>query len=268
MSAPLLELTDATVMKDGRPVLDRLSLTIPQGGHTAILGPNGAGKSMLVALLTHHERAVPLDDGTPPVRVLGDHRWDVSTLRSRLGIVSASLHQKFVAGNSEGWITGEAAVLSAFFTSHGVLRYGVITDAMRAATAEALALVGAGHLAARHLHEMSGGEARRVMLARVMVTRPDVLVLDEPTSGLDLAARHDFMERVRGVARAGTTLVLVTHHTEEIVPEIGRVLLLKDGRVAGDGPTAEMLTAEHLGALFDVPVAVDRVGGYVYARPA
>lgn len=266
--APLLELTNATVMKDGRPVLDRLTLAIPQGGHTAILGPNGAGKSMLVALLTHHERGVPLDDGTPPVRVLGHDRWDVSTLRSRLGIVSASLHQKFVAGNSEGWITGEAAVLSAFLTSHGVLRYGVVTDAMRAATAEALALVGAGHLAARYLHEMSGGEARRVMLARVMVTRPEVLVLDEPTSGLDLAARHDFMERVRQVARTGTTLVLVTHHTEEIVPEIGRVLLLKDGRVAGDGPTARMLTAEHLGRLFDVPVVVDRVGDYVYARPA
>ena len=72
---------------------------------------------------------------------------------------------------------------------------------------------------------------------------------------------------MRAVARAGTTLVLVTHHTEEIVPEIGRVLLLKDGRVAGDGVTAQMLTAEHLGALFDVPVVVDRVGGYVYARP-
>ena len=268
VSAPLLELTHATVLKDGRPVLDRLTLAIHAGGHTAILGPNGAGKSMLVALLTHHERAVAHADGTPPVRVFGQHRWDVSSLRSRLGIVSASLHQRFVAGNSEGRITGEAAVLSAFFTSHGVLRYGVVTEAMRAATADALALVGAGHLAARYLHEMSGGEARRVMLARVMVTAPEVLVLDEPTSGLDLAARHDFMERVRAVARAGTTLVLVTHHTEEIVPEIGRVLLLKDGRVAGDGPTALMLTAEHLGALFDVAVVVDRVGDYAYARPA
>lgn len=267
MSAPLLELHDATVIKDGRPVLDRLTLTIRQGEHTAILGPNGAGKSMLVALLTHHERAVPHDDGTPPVKVFGKHRWDVTSLRGRLGIVSSSLHQRFVAGNSEGRITGEAAVLSAFLNSHGVLRYGTVTERMRAQTAEALALVGASHLAARHLHEMSGGEARRVMLARVMVTRPQVLVLDEPTSGLDLAARHDFMERVRAVARAGTTLVLVTHHTEEIVPEIGRVLLLKDGRVAADGGVAQMLTAEHLGALFGVPVAVDRVDGYVYARP-
>lgn len=268
MPAPLFELHDATVVKDGRPVLDRLTLAIHKGGHTAILGPNGAGKSMLVALLTHHERAVVRDNAPPPVRVFGEHRWDVATLRGRLGIVSSALHQRFVAGNSEGWITGEAAVLSAFLASYGVLRYGVVTEAMRARTADALALVGAGHLASRYLHEMSGGEARRVMLARVMVTAPEVLVLDEPTSGLDLAARHDFMERVRAVARAGTTLVLVTHHTEEIVPEIGRVLLLKDGRVAGDGPPARMLTPSHLGALFDVPVVIDRVGDYVYARPA
>lgn len=264
---PLLELRDATVMKDGRPVLDRLTLTIHEGEHAAILGPNGAGKSMLVGLLTHHERAVPHDDGTPPVRVFGDHRWDVTSLRTRLGIVSSSLHQRFVAGNSEGRITGEAAVLSAFFASHGILRYGLVSADMRERTAAALTLVGAGHLAARHLHEMSGGEARRVMLARVLVTGPRVLVLDEPTTGLDLAARHEFMEHVRAVARAGTTLVLVTHHTEEIVPEIERVLLLKDGRVAGDGPTAQMLTAEHLGALFGAAVTIDRVGGYVYARP-
>ena len=268
MSAlPLLELIDATVVKDGRPVLDGLTLTIREGEHTAILGPNGAGKSVLVGLLTHHERAVPHDDGTPAVRVLGDARWDVSTLRCKLGVVSSSLHQRFVAGNSEGRITGEAAVLSAFFASQGVLRYGVVTDEMRARTTAALVLVGAAHLAQRRLHEMSGGEARRVMLARVLVTAPRVLVLDEPTSGLDLAARHDFMEHVRGVARTGTTLVLVTHHTEEIVPEIGRVLLLKDGRVAGDGPTARMLTPKHLGAIFGTPVTVGRVGGYVYARP-
>lgn len=268
MSAPpLLELHQATVVKDGRPVLDRLTLTIREGEHAAILGPNGAGKSMLVGLLTHHERALPHDDGTPAVRVFGDDRWDVSTLRGCLGIVSAALHQRFVTGNSEGRITGEAAVLSAFFASHGILRYGQVTSDMRARTTAALDLVGAGHLAPRLLHEMSGGEARRVMLARVLVTGPRVLVLDEPTSGLDLAARHEFMEQVRAVARAGTTLVLVTHHTEEIVPEIGRVLLLKEGRVADDGPTAAMLTGERLSTLFGLPVSVDRVGGYVYARP-
>jgi iron complex transport system ATP-binding protein len=260
VSAPLLELRDATVIKDGRPVLDRLSLSIHEGEHTAILGPNGAGKSVFVGLLTHHERAVPHDDGTPAVRVLGETRWDVSSLRRQLGIVSHALHQRFVGGNSEGYMTARTAVVSAFLASYGILRYGAITDDMQARTDEALARVGAAHLAERHLHEMSGGEARRVMLARVIVTEPRVLVLDEPTSGLDLAARHEFMELVRNVARTGTTLLLV--------PEIGRVLLLKDGRILQDGPTRDILAPGPLSALFDVPVAVDRVGDYLYARPA
>lgn len=268
MRAPLLELTNATVLKDDRPALDRLTLTIHEGEHTAILGPNGAGKSVLVGLLTHHERALVHDGAPPAVRVLGDARWDVTTLRGQLGVVSASLQQRFLAGNSEGYMTGRSAVLSAFFASHGILRYGTVTDEMLARTTAALTRVGAAHLADRHLHEMSGGESRRVMLARVLVTNPRVLVLDEPTSGLDLAARHAFMETVRAIARAGTTLVLVTHHTEEIVPEVQRVLLLKAGRILADGPAPAMLTATNLGALFDVPVAIDRVGDYLYARPA
>jgi iron complex transport system ATP-binding protein len=264
---PILELTDATVVKDDRAVLDGLTLTIREGEHTAILGPNGAGKSLLVSLLTLYERPVARVGGVPPVRVFGDDNWNVFELRRQLGIVSADLHLHFVAGNSEGRIRGDAAVLSAFLASHGILRYGDITEEMRARAAEALHLVGATHLASRWLDQMSSGEARRVMLARVLVTSPRALILDEPTTGLDLAARHGFMERVRAVARAGTTIILVTHHLEEIIPEIERVILLRDGRVAGDGPKDQMLAAEPLSHVFNLRVAIDRADGYHYARP-
>ena len=154
------------------------------------------------------------------MRVFGSDNWDVFELRSQLGIVSADLHQRFVAGNSEGRISGEAAVLSGFLASDGVLRYGTITGEMKQKAADALARMGASHLARRWLDELSSGEARRVLLARALVTSPRALVLDEPTTGLDLVARHDFMERVRQIARDGTTLILITHHIDEIVPEI------------------------------------------------
>jgi iron complex transport system ATP-binding protein len=264
---PILELVEATVVKDDRPVLDRLNLTIRDGEHTAILGPNGAGKSLLIGLLTCVERPLARDNGTPPARIFGREDWDIFELRRRLGVVSASLHVRFVAGNSEGRIRADAAVLSAFLASYGLLRYGEVTGEMHRRTAAALDLVGAGHLTARFLDELSSGEARRVMLARVLVTDPQVLVLDEPTAGLDVAARHAFMERVRAVARAGTTVILVTHHLEEIIPEIGRVVLLQGGRVAGDGPKAEMLTPAQLSTLFDVRLAVEQADGYHYARP-
>ena len=265
---PILELLDATVVKGERRVLNRLRLTIREGEHTAILGPNGAGKSVLVSLLTHHERALAPSDGTSAVRVFGEDRWNVSELRAQLGIVSADLHQRFVAGNSEGSITGEAAVVSAFLVSHGILRYGVVTDDMRSRAAEALDAVGATHLAPRRLDQMSSGEARRVMLARVIATSPRALVLDEPTTGLDLGTRHSFMELVRGIARAGTTLVLITHHSEEIIPEVERVILLQDGRIVADGPKASVLTGARLSALFGLPITVESAGGYFYARPS
>jgi iron complex transport system ATP-binding protein len=159
-------------------------------------------------------------------------------------------------------------VLSAFLVSHGILRYGTVTDDMRRRAGDALAMVGATHLASRTLDQMSSGEARRVMLARVLATAPRALVLDEPTTGLDLATRHGFMEQVRGIVRSGTTLVLITHHSEEIVPEVARVILLKEGRIVADGPKASVLTGDRLSALFGLPITVEEAGGYYYARPS
>jgi iron complex transport system ATP-binding protein len=268
MREPVLQLTNATVKKDETVVLHGLNLTINEGEHTAILGPNGAGKSILVRLLTHEERPLPLSNGTAPVRVFGDDNWNVWELRSQLGIVSADLHQRFVAGNSEGRITGEMAVISGFIASQGILRYSTITHEMRRRAAESLEKMGVGHLAKRWLNEMSSGEARRVLIARALVTKPRALVLDEPTSNLDVVARHNFLERVRQIGREGTTLILITHHVEEVIPEIQRVVLIKQGRIAGAGPKGEMMTPERLGELFEGPVVLDELGGYYHARPA
>jgi iron complex transport system ATP-binding protein len=262
----VLELRNATVIKGGRPVLEVGNLTVYAGEHTAILGPNGAGKSVLVNLLTHQDRARRSADEVPPVRVFGDDRWNVFELRSQLGIVSADLHHRFVEGNSEGRVVGEAAVLSGFFASQGILRHGVVTDRMRRQAADALARMGATHLAARPLNEMSTGEARRVMLARALATAPRALVLDEPTTGLDVAARHSFMDRVRQIARTGTTIILVTHHIEEIIPEIDRVVLLLGGRIAADGPKRAILTAERLSDLFDARITIGEENGFYHAR--
>lgn len=264
-TVPVLELLDASVVIDDRPVLNHLNLTIRAGEHTAILGPNGAGKSFFTRLLTQEERCYYHEDGTPAVRVFGEAAWDVFDLRSKLGIVSSDLHQRFVAGNNEGRVSGEAAVLSGFLASQGILRYGAITDAMRQQASDALARMGASHLARRWLDAMSSGEARRVLLARALVSQPKALVLDEPTTSLDIAARHDFMERVRDIARAGTTIILVTHHIEEILPEIQRVILLSRGSIVGDGPKREMLTSARLSDLFGAPIGLSEADGYYYA---
>ena len=211
---------------------------IAEGEHTAIIGPNGAGKSILVSLLTQEQRPLAPSNGTPPVRVFGRQNWDLFELRSQLGIISADLHQHFVNGNSEGSITAEAAVVSAFLSSYGILRYGTVTDVMREQAAAALEAAGASRLTRPHARrDVERGSAPRAA-GPSLVTSPRALVLDEPTTGLDLVARHGFMETVRQLARAGTTVVLITHHIEEIFPEIERVILLRDGRVMADGPAA------------------------------
>ena len=265
MSVPLLQLTDATVVKNGVRVLDGLTLSIAQGEHTAILGPNGAGKTALIHLLTHDHYPLARE-GTPPVRVLGHDRWNVWELRARLGIVTSDLHHQFVEGHSAGRICGLDAAVSGFFATRGFLHGLPVTQEMRDEGLAALARVEAAHLAGRRLDEMSTGEARRVLIARALVTRPRALVLDEPTTGLDMVARGRFLSLLRRLARQRTTIVLITHHVEEIVPEIERVVLLQRGCVAAEGPKTSMLTDERLSALFEAPVTLDRADGYYYAR--
>ncbi len=263
---PLLELCDATVILGDTRVLDGLTLTIHVGEHTAILGPNGAGKSTLMKLLTLQLYPLAGASGAAPIRVFGRDRWDVFALRSQLGIVSADLHDRFVHGNSSGTITGLDAVLSGFFASQGVFAHQRVTDPMRHQALEALESMGAGRLAGATLDTMSTGEARRVLIARALVHKPAALVLDEPTRGLDLVSRHRFCERVRTVAQQGTTILLVTHHVDEIIPEIARVILLRRGRIACDGPKVDVLTGHHLSHAFDAPLAVDQTGGYFHVR--
>jgi iron complex transport system ATP-binding protein len=265
---PVLELIEATVIRNEVPALDRLSLTIPDGQHTAIMGPNGAGKSSLMQLITFQIRAVPHDDGSPAVRVFGREAWHVFELRPQLGVVSGDLHHRFVNGNSYGRIGVMDAVLSGFFGMHGLTPPDGVTPRMRDEARAALDRMDAAHLADRYMDEMSTGEVRRVLVARALVTRPRALLLDEPATGLDLAARHHLVTLMNRVADAGTTLILVTHQVEEIVPAITHVVLLKEGRVLRSGGRTAVLTSDSLSDLFDIPVTLTHSGGYLHAAVA
>lgn len=262
---PVLELSDASVVKNGVRILDALTLSIRTGEHTAIVGPNGAGKTTLINVLTQQDHALAHDDGTPPVRVFGATLGNLFELRSRLGIVSADLHQIFVNGNSRGNISGEGAVLSGFFATYGIVDERMVTADMRRTVRDALERMEAAHLAHKALDEMSTGEARRVLIARALVTAPVALVLDEPTTGLDMVARQRFLEMVSKVAQGGTTIILVTHHVEEIIPEIEYVVLLKQGGVAFSGPKRDVLTSAHLTSVYGASISLQEADGYYHA---
>lgn len=264
-SEPVLELAEATVVRGGTRVLDRVSLTILAGEHTAILGPNGAGKSSLIRLLTLEDHPLA-DPGRPVLRWFGDARPVVAELRRRMGIVTGDLDAGFGRYSRRGRVPGLEAVASGFLGSQGLFAHQAIADEMWQGARRALERIDAGHLAAKNLTEMSPGERRRVLIARALVTRPDVVLLDEPTTGLDLVARHDFMESVRALAAGGATILLVTHHVEEVIPEIGRVLLLARGRIVADGTPDAVLTSARLSQVYGAPVTVERNGEYFHIR--
>ncbi len=256
--APLIELDHATVMRGTATVLDDVSLCIEAGQHTAILGPNGCGKSTFVRLITRElyplARRAPQ---SPPVRLFGEARWDVFALRRHLGIVSNDLQRDFAVAPA---MSAEDAVVCGFFSSQRIPDHLDVEAWMRPRAREALAEVDALHLATRTLPSLSSGEARRVLIARALVHRPQALLLDEPTTGLDVVARQHFLDMLGALARKGVTLILVTHHLEEVIADIGRVILLRAGRVYADGAPAEVLTSATLSAQYDATLVVHRDG--------
>lgn len=262
-----LDLHAATVMRNGRRLLDHVTLAIARGTHTVVLGPNGSGKSTLVKLI--ERRLYPLardpDDGTRAyVRLFGRERWHIADLKAQIGVVSAAVQREFA---EEETLTAFDAIVSGFLATRGTTGVSAqVTLAQRDAAAQALVRLGIAHLSERIVGTLSSGEARRVLIARALVYRPQVLLLDEPCNGLDLASRRRFLDDLRTLAQAGTTLVMVTHHVEEILPEIDRVVMLHAGRVLADGDKHTLLDEAHMTELFGLPIAVSRAGDWYNAR--
>ena len=252
--APLLELTGAAVVRDGRAILSVDSFTIAEGERLAILGPNGSGKSTLIKLLTRD--ILPLWAEPAPVLFRGQPRIALEDARKLLGVVSASAQEQ-----ADVVLPALEVVLGGFFGALGVPPRRVPTAEQRERALAALAELEAAHLAERIMTTLSTGEARRVLFARALVHDPAVLVLDEPTNGLDPHASYHVRQAVRMLARGGRSLVLVTHHVEDIAPEIDRVVMLRDSRIVADGPKRELLTSERLSELFAIPAQLEERDG-------
>lgn len=255
MAAPLLEFRNVTVVRKDRAVLEDVNLAIGAGEHVAILGPNGSGKSTLIKTITRD--CYPLQRPGASVRILGQERWHVYDLRVLLGIVSNDL----LAACTRDF-KGREIVLSGFFSSVGVWPYHQVTPEMEEKADQVLDLLEISHLADRWVDELSSGEARRILIARALVHDPKALVLDEPTASLDLHATHELRALLRKLARSGTSILMVTHHLPDILPEMSRVILIREGRIFRDGPKEAMLTPEVLSQLFGAPVEILRRDGY------
>jgi iron complex transport system ATP-binding protein len=258
-ASPLLELRHVTVMRGERAGLEDVSLRIASGEHVCLLGPNGCGKSTLIKTITRE--CYPAAREGSSISILGKERWNIFELRSKLGIVSPDL---LASCTTEA--TGRDVVLSGFFSSTRIFPHQQPEAEQLRRSNQALARVGIAHLAERGVAQMSSGEAKRTLLARALVHNPGTLLFDEPGTALDIAAQFQLRETMRELARSGLGILLVTHHVEEIIPEIARVILLRDGQIVEDGGKQEVLTGEKLAALFGVAVRLSRDDGYFHLQ--
>jgi iron complex transport system ATP-binding protein len=256
-SPALLDFRRISVMRGTKRALNELSLVIEAGEHVAILGPNGCGKSTLIKTITRE--CYPLAHANSSLTIMGRQSWNIFDLRSFLGIVSNDLVNT-PAHDS----TGLEIVLSGFFSSIGIWPHQQVTTEMRRKAEQVLHQLEVPHLADRFVSEISSGEARRIWIGRALVHAPKTLLLDEPSNSLDIHAAHELRSIMRKLAGAGTGILLVTHNLSDIIPEIERVILMRDGAIFADGPKEQVLMPENLTRLFGVPVELARRDGYYH----
>lgn len=258
----IIDLLDITCVRGDTTILSRVSWRIERGRHQALLGANGSGKTTLLKIVTGYEWPTEGE-----VHVLGERFGDCNLpeLRKTIGWVSSAIMHQFPPNSTAMDVT-----VSGIEASMGL--YRDMSDAEWRRASAALARVGLESIGTRPYRLLSQGEQQRVLIARALVSDPALLILDEPCAGLDPMAREAFLQTLEDLARArdAPTMLMVTHHIEEIGPWISDVFVLKGGRRLAAGPKEEILTSAVLSDAFDGHCEVERSGDrfYLAARGA
>lgn len=246
----ILQVSDLRIERSGTVILDDVNWRVTRGQHWVILGANGSGKTSLLSALTGY--LMPTAGEISLLgQIYGESDW--RELRKHVGIVSSSVRQ--MMANDEAALETVASGKYAMIDFWGRLSRGDKAEALRL-----LRQIECAYLAERPWSVLSQGERQRVLIGRALMARPRVLILDEPCAGLDPAAREHFLQFIQrlGTRKTSPTLVLVTHHVEEIMPVFSHVLLLKDGRVLATGEKAGTLNSRNLGRAFKTTIKLER----------
>lgn len=250
---PVLEVSRLHVRRGDVEILRDVSWRVERGQHWVILGANGSGKTSLLSALTGY-----LTPTAGEIVLLGKRfgRADWRELRKRVGLVSSSVRQMMVEDELalETVVSGKYAMIDL---------WGRVSPADRRGAMRLLRQVECAYLANRPWRVLSQGERQRVLIGRALMAKPKVLILDEPCAGLDPAAREHFLQFLQRLGRSkkSPTLVLVTHHVEEIMPVFSHVLVLKAGRVLAVGSKPALLTSPLLSKTFAARVKLSRQRG-------
>ena len=257
----LVDFTGVSLRRGTTTLLGPLDWQVELDERWVILGPNGAGKTSLLRLAS-----AELHPTSGTAHLLGEvlGKTDVFELRPRIGLCSATLANRVPDGELV-----RDLVISAGYAVLG--RWREVYDEMDTTRAdELLDTVGAAHLSSRTYGTLSEGERKRVLIARALMTDPELLLLDEPAAGLDLGGREDLVYRLSELAEDpdAPASVLVTHHVEEIPPGFTHALLLREGKRVAAGLLQDVITAEALSETFGAPIALEQIDDRYFARRA
>ena len=251
----IIELNDVSVIRNDKYLLKDINWTIKEGEHWAILGLNGAGKTILLNMLNGY---IFPSKGT--IRVLGKTlgKYDMRKLRKSIGLVSSSIQEKF-----HDYSTAMDIVLSGKFATMDL--YDETSEEDRIYARYCLEKLDAIELADREYRTFSQGEKQRVLIARSLMAKPELLILDEPCTGLDLIVREQLLDIIKGLSenKDAPTLIYVTHHTEEILPNFSHTLLLRKGEVYLAGVTNKVLTEKNLSDFYETPIIYEKSGNRI-----
>ena len=255
----LIDFAKVTLRRGGQVLIGPVTWSVELDERWVVIGPNGAGKTSLlrIAAATEHPSS-----GT--AYVLGERlgRTDMAELRSRVGLSSSALSQRVPDGElvRDLVVSAGYAVLGRWREQYQDVDYTQALDMLES--------VGAEHLAERTYETLSEGERKRVLIARSLMTDPELLLLDEPAAGLDLGGREELVARLEDLAADpdAPAIVLVTHHVEEIPHGFSHALILSEGRVVDAGLLTDVLTAENLSRAFGQSIALDIIDGRYFAR--
>jgi iron complex transport system ATP-binding protein len=253
LMSEVLELVDVSVVREGRALVDDVSWSVKEGERWVILGPNGAGKTTLLNIASSY-----LFPTSGSASILGERLGavDVFDLRPRIGMASAAMADKLPRRQ-----TVLDTVLTAAYgmTAHWQESYEDVDERRARAFLDRLGMT---DYLDRKFGTLSEGERKRTLIARAMMTDPELLLLDEPAAGLDLGGREDLVRRLGRLARDSyaPSMLMVTHHVEEIAPGFTHVLMIRQGQVLAAGPLETELTSRNLSRCFGLPLVVEQRG--------
>ena len=256
-----LELRDVSVVRNGKHILRSVHLDIFKGENVAVIGPNGSGKTTLIKLLRGDIRPYYDEDHPATMRIFGQERWNLFEVRGRMGVVSMDLQSMFRPDTRVNEV-----ICSGFFNSLDVFRNCTVTDDMVRAVWEAAATMGIDDILDREIENLSLGEMRRALIARALVTKPELLVLDEPMTGLDIVMKSRFRAMFDILIERGVSMVMITHDLTDIPVSVRRVVMIKDGCVFADGPKEGLLDSATVSELYGADIEVESQNGIYRMR--